>query len=275
MMEVLPQLTLLGALTVTYYDRGNHVTDTTATQLGGSLRRFGVELEASEVSAVMDAKHASPAFGVKSDGSVNGAGLEFYSPILQGDAGFDAVVALCKYAEAHGWDADDSCGYHLHLDATGLNSEQRKVVLYAYKLTEQLWARFVSVGRTERSYCRPIPLDAIEIKRRTFSDTYNYIEYSHAGRYTWCNIMSLGVHKTIEIRLHFGTFNAADVTNWIKAHLLFMDFVATKTLDEVEALFADKTVAGQYLALEKIWGDRGLSEFYRRRAKQVSTAIHV
>lgn len=260
---------------MTYFSPGNHVTDSTASQLGGSLRKFGVELEVSDVTAVMDAKHAAPAFGCKTDGSVDRAGLEFYSPILQGDAGFDAVVALCQYAESHSWDADDSCGYHLHMDARELDNSQRKAVLYAYKLTEKVWARFVNRERVGRSYCRPIPVDADVIRSQSFSATYNEVEESDDGRYVWCNIMSLGVHRTIEIRLHFGTIKTADVTNWIKAHLLFMDFVSTKTLDEIDALFADKTVAGQFLALEEIWGDRGLSEFYRRRAKAVSTPIHV
>ena len=258
------------------YLTGNNIPDTQASKLGGSLRRFGVELEVSDVNYDASGyRNASPAFGLKEDGSVNGAGLEFYSPILQGDAGYDAVVALCDYAEAQKWDADESCGYHLHLDATDLSSDKRKAVLYAYKLTEALWARFVDRYRVQRSYCCPIPLEAAEIRDRSFSASRRDIENGDNGRYIWCNVLSLDVHSTIEIRLHYGTIHTADVTNWIKAHLLFMDFVANKSLDEIEALFADKTVAGQFLALEGIWGDRGLSEFYRRRAKSVSTPIHV
>lgn len=267
-----------------------NVTDENGSRLGGVTRRFGVELEVSHADAIdgiigrHEDRYGRPIgsgerktpFGVKSDGSVNGDALEFVSPVLQGDAGLEAVENLCAYAESHSWETDHSCGYHLHVDCTDLNDEQRKAVYYAYALTEALWARFVPPSRAgENTYCRKMHLSPADIRRAQFSDTLYRVENGPNHRYCWCNLLSLDRHGTIEIRLHTGTINKDQVCNWIKAHLLFVEAVKGMTIEQIDKAFADKTVAGQFLAIERIWGDRNLSEFYRRRAKKVSKALHL
>jgi len=275
---------------MTYCTAAEPVADESGTKLGGILRRFGVELEVSFADAWRDlagrtedrygraistGERKTP-FGCKSDGSVNGDALEFYSPVLQGDAGLEAVENLCDYAAAHAWETDSSCGYHLHIDCGDLNDEQRKAVYYAYKLTESLWARFVPRNRAEENtYCRKINLDAAQIRQDSFATTFQRVRNGPNDRYVWCNLLSLDRHSTIEIRLHTGTVDKAQVTNWIKAHLSFVETVKNMTLEQIDDAFADKTVAGQFLSIERIWQDRGLSEFYRRRAKRVSKALHL
>ena len=261
-----------------YVSAGPHVVSDVASRMGDCTRRFGVELEVSEADnwTALENDRDITVFGVKTDGSVNGDGLEFYSPILQGDPGLDAVENLCAYAGEHGWYADESCGYHLHIDCNDLDGIMKKRVYYAYKLTEKLWQRFVPSRRYQSCcYCRSIAIEAPRIREMRFSEIKNEVSRHGNHRYVWCNLLSLDSHGTIEIRLHNGTVEAEVVTNWIKAHVLFIDRIKDKLLAGIDRRFKDKTIAAQFASLERLWGDSELSAFYRRRAKRVSTALHL
>jgi hypothetical protein len=261
-----------------YVQAGPEVISPTHSRIGDCTRRFGVELEVSEADnwTAIERSRDLTVFGVKSDGSVNGDGLEFYSPILSGDAGLEAVDNLCGYAANNGWFADESCGYHLHIDCGDLNGIQKKRIYYAYKLTEDLWRRFVPQRRVSGCcYCREIPIEAARIREMRFSEIKAEVRRGANHRYVWCNLLSLENHRTIEIRLHDGTVEAEVVSNWIKAHVLFIDRIKDRLLAGIDRRFKDKTIAAQFTALERLWGDAELSAFYRRRAKRVSTALHL
>lgn len=88
-----------------------------AGELIKSTRRFGVELEVNLGTAGQ--QKLSPLlakeFGLVHDGSVNN-GIEVVSPILQGSKGEEQVVATCKALKKVGAQADESTGFHVHLD---------------------------------------------------------------------------------------------------------------------------------------------------------------
>ena len=252
--------------------KGPNVLDTKTAKVG-ALRKFGVELEVSDAPC-WEGLDGQTVFACKSDGSVDGDGLEFVSPILQGDAGLEAVASLCDYAENAGWDCDSSCGFHLHIDTADLTDEQRKRIYYAYKLTEDLWHKFVSSRRNNNSYCRNIHAEAEEIKAWDWNECLDKADHTDDGRYIWCNIIAFHSHSTIEIRLHHGTIDKDVVTAWIKAHLRFVEIVRGMTLAQLDTMFADKATAGAMLELERIWRDADLSRFYRRRASNYKQPVH-
>lgn len=252
--------------------KGANVLDSKTAKVG-ALRKFGVELEVSDAPS-WGGLEGRTCFGVKDDCSVNGDGLEFVSPVLQGDAGLEAVANLCDYAENAGWDCDSSCGFHLHIDAADLDDEQRKRIYYAYKLTEALWHKFVSSSRANNSYCREIHADAEEIKQWSWEECLNKAEHSYDGRYIWCNIVAFYSHSTIEIRLHHGTIDKQTVLSWIKAHLRFVEVVRSMTMAQIESMFAGKATAGAMLEVERIWRDAELSRFYRGRAARYRQPVH-
>lgn len=233
----------------------------------GTFRNFGVELEVSHGPGYYDIPSHS-GFSRKGDCSVRGDGLEFVSPILSGDAGLDAVAALCDYAALKGWSCDRSCGYHLHIDVRDLDNEQRKRIYYAYRVTQDLWHRFVNSNRIEGNcYCLPIKFSAQEIERNDWNDCI-YDAENQDGRYTWCNIVAFENHGTIEIRLHHGTVNRAVVLNWIVAHLRFVEVVRSLTCQQIYAAFNGKTPADMMRQLERFWGDADLSRFYQGRVRR-------
>lgn len=251
--------------------KGPNIIDDKADKVGAK-RCFGVELEVSDAPDYMGLEGKTH-FAVKSDGSVDGDGLEFVSPILAGNAGLEAVANLCEYAENAGWDCDSSCGFHLHIDVRDLTDEQRHRVYYAYKLTEDLWFRFVSSRRERNTYCKKIDACADDIRYADF-DACARAAYDSTDRYTWCNILAFDTHGTIEIRLHHGTIGKADVTAWIKAHLRFVEIVRSMTLDQIDAMFSGKATAGAMLEVERIWRDADLSRLYRKRASAYRKPVH-
>ncbi len=242
---------------------------------------FGVELEVSYAPGYYDLQGRT-VFGQKTDGSVRGDGLEFVSPILSGDAGYAAVENLLAYAESKGWSADGSCGYHLHIGMRDFDGQAQKAVAMAYALTPELWSRFVPNARKSNSYCRQLAVtpEFIENIGEGGYDKPMYYMACEANRheshrYVWCNFAAYEQHGTIEIRLHNGTVKPKEVLNWIKAHTHFVSVVRKMTVAQVKAMFAGKSVAGQFRALEQLWKNRDLSEFYRKRAADVSVALHL
>jgi hypothetical protein len=241
-----------------YWPQGSNVKGETLSKIG-SARTFGIELEISDAYDY-EALDGHTVFGVKSDGSVNDDGLEFVSPILSGDEGLAAVAALCEYAKSKGWSADDSCGFHLHVGVTDLTAEQKKRIVLAYRLTQDLWFKLVTRDRHTNDYCRALPYSVAELDNADWYDLQR--GNSYRARYNWVNCTS--PHGTIEIRLHHGTIDKTEITNWVVAHVRFVEAVVKMTDSEVYMAFNGKGVPALFRELEGLIGSRDTSEHFRR-----------
>jgi len=201
------------------YEPGRY-TNTKGYDAIGSTRRFGIELE-TDYCPQYEARRGGT-WGAKEDGSVDG--MEFYSPILQGDSAFDHIEDLCNYAARYDWVADDSCGYHLHLDMTGETNNKLYAIAYAYRAFQSVFKEFVDSERHENSFCKPCSWRLTDVARNhdnkvAFKDFARYED-----RYTWFNIRAYHSHKTFEIRNHQGTLNAKAICNWVKLNTRFADW---------------------------------------------------
>lgn len=224
----------------------------------GSQRKFGVELESSESDGWSDWIE-STAFGAKNDGSVNGK--EFVSPVLSGDDGLEAVENFITYANRNGVDVDDACGYHLHIDLSNEDSESRARIALAYAYTRDFWFACVDESRRDNSYCHSNVRDG-----RVHWDV-DTIKVSASQprpdtRYVWLNWNAYNSHRTVEVRLHEGTFSKNAVCNWIKAHLRFVDYVKTRTFGQITRQFGNKGPVAQLRNMRDIWKDEALSAYY-------------
>ncbi len=236
----------------------------------GSTRKYGIELETHSCPDHSDL-HGETIFGCKPDGSVDG--MEFISPVLNGDAGFDELDKLCQFSRRHGWEVNSSCGYHLHCDMTEENDENLFKIALAYHYTYSLWCRFVSNPRIRNYYCAHHEWDETDIvSDRDFSD---FIYESGNEKYRWFNVAAYLDHRTFEIRIHGGTMNPTKIKNWAKAHLRFIDAVAKMTLEEITDAFAGVDVAKQFNIISQIWDDVKLTEFYTARAEHFNKSIRV
>ena len=226
-----------------------------------SSRRFGIELETEECPGHFSLR-GKTAYGSKYDGSISG--MEFVSPILQGDKGLWATRGFCTRAKNKGFKVDGDCGYHLHIDVSSNTDLQRRHIACAYAYTHSFWCSLVASHRAyDSSYCRPLDWDA-----ERMVTTYNMQRFcDNQERYVWFNVHSLERHGTFEIRLHEGTLDSRRICNWVKANLRFADFVQDMKFREIASMFH---VNGNQMvrAVMDTWDDPALRRYFKKVARR-------
>lgn len=185
-------------------------------------RAFGVELETDIVLPCPN--------GWKrvNDRSVNGKEYIF-GPALGLD-GVNGIIAGCNILNVKGA-VNESCGYHLHMNARDLSEQQILNWLRFCKHFEKDFYSLVPKSRIKSNYCCPINS---EILATGDLETFIYGDYKegksnkyHESRYVWCNIHSYYYRGTIEIRLHSGTTDPEKVIRWIEFWLHLLEYVTT------------------------------------------------
>ena len=226
-------------------------------------RKFGVELETSRVDERDASRLERCAFDCKHDSSIEG--MELVSPPMCGDLALAAIDDFCDSASRS--EVDSACGFHLHINAGDLTTEQRVSVAVAYLLTETVWQSFVPRDRRSNSYCHSIRW---EVAEALDCETTGALASLGGTRYQWLNTESLTKHRTFEVRLHTATLDAPKVQNWARAHTAFVDWASKQTADELQATFTGSR-AKQFDTLAAIWGAAGMADlraFYCDRARQ-------
>lgn len=200
----------------------------------GLNRRFGVEMEFFGMTRAT-ANEAIRAAGltgwrVKSDCSVSGSGLELVSPPLSGDAGLDQVRRACAALNANGARVNQTCGLHVHHDASDLGATGVRRVARSYANNQRHIDWLVSESRRTAAgptYCRPWAQDELDYMDQS-ANTRGYGErYVYAPtRYKTINVQSFSQHGTVEIRQHQGTTNFRKIEAWIRFGQKMMDDAA-------------------------------------------------
>lgn len=185
------------------------VPKATAFTRVGSQRCFGLELETSACPGYSRLRGRT-CFGVKPDYSV--AGMEFYSPILQGNSGLNFVCEFCQLAKEHNFKVDYRCGFHIHLDMRRTTKRQRKATAYAYRLTYFAWASMVNARRRASNWCHAPYYELEDIRDNDIDD---FLEDSNQQDFV--NLYAYKIHETFEIRGYQGTLNPRKICNWICA----------------------------------------------------------
>jgi len=251
-----------------------------------SQRKFGVELETFKCEGYHGLE-GETCFDARADGSIKG--MEFTSPVLSSDEGLNAIRKFCKLANNQDFEVDKDCGFHAHFDVKELSSEEKQSVAYAYLLTYDVWAAFVNSSRRDNHYCKKVQWGRNDLE--TLTNDYAWRKFScETDRYVWCNLNAHYKHGTFEIRLHTATLDEEKVCNWVKAHTRFIDWAASKSLDEINEIFGHYEIscwadqedrAGRtaqalkrkFRVLTTIWADAELSDFYGRRAIEFGTDL--
>lgn len=245
-------------------DNGFYTETPTYDEIG-SQRRFGVEFETSSCPNHISIR-GDTVFGCKPDGSVDG--MEFVSPILYADQGFDEIRKLCGQARENNWRVNSACGFHLHLDMSNESPQNCIKVAMAYHLTYEFWTHFVSNSRKNNYYCAQHLYNSASFvgydrTSRTFTD---WIHNLAGEKYTWVNWQSYLRHQTVELRNHSATLNATKVCNWVKAHARFIDKIVTMTKVDILNELSGKSTYDQFKAISEWWDCDDLTEFYKNRA---------
>lgn len=151
------------------------------------------------------------------DSSVQENGLEIVSPILSGEEGMKQVQTvldcLSKFAIV-----DNTCGLHVHVDATTLDTQQ--VALVAI-LGQSLYS-FVPAKRYHDRYAKLFTIqEMIELKK--FPKTLPPVQ-----REKFVNIQAFGKHGTVEFRGLEGTLEFDVLSSWIEIVTSLVTYVKNK-----------------------------------------------
>lgn len=240
-------------------------------------RCFGIELEIDANNLPYKDIRSLNCFGSKYDGSLK-KGSEFYSPILQGDKGYDAIKTLCSMVGKV--DVSSHAGYHLHLDGRNLRYKEVQKIWLLYRIFEGTLLAMLPDSRQVNGYCRQscIHIDEIyscdygELENLWYSQTnddYDRYEQHHETRYLGFNLHSYFYQNTIEIRYHSGTVNFEKIINWIKINQAITTYALNHTLDEIYQLKNLEQYTTNYSKIRKLFksviGSNLLWQYYKKR----------
>ena len=253
------------------FEFGDFQSNGCTTELRSS-RSFGIELETDSCDGYYDELLNHPAWGAKEDCTVSGK--EFFSAILSGDAGLNAIDEIAEIAESNSWEVACDCGFHLHLDMRGEKRDSLYAIAYAYRATEKVWLSFVGRSRRNGSYCHTCEWTCADVDnavaaRRGVGSRFRRWSDSQ-DRYDWVNVQAYGTHTTMEIRLHDGTCDGKAVVNWVKAHTRFADWASKLGYEGVKAALSGLSADEMFTFIaQEIWDDGDLTIYYGTRAKNM------
>lgn len=209
------------------------VTATPAPGLDYSFNhRFGVEIEAYNCSRERLARELQDAgiqvsvegynhdtrnhWKLVTDSSLEGRDtFELVSPILVGEEGLKELETVCWVLDACDVKVNESCGFHVHMDASDFNMDAWKNLALSYKHIERIIDSFMPRSRRDNRYCKSMrSLSEARIARAaTIRDLQQAFDNN---RYYKVNLEAYSRHRTVEFRQHSGTINFAKMEKWIR-----------------------------------------------------------
>jgi hypothetical protein len=170
-----------------------------------------------------------------------------------------AVEDFCRTLQGRAY-VNQSCGTHVHFDMRHLSASE--ATMYGERLARCVPALKVMLPYARRSsqYCC----------NNTINSTAH--DPNNGQKYAFVNLAAYSKYKTIEIRGHSGTINAAKILNWIKVCEVIMsvDMKMTPTektsapVNTIEELLSqykfDDSLAAYINEREKVFKDALISE---------------
>lgn len=164
------------------------------------------------------------AWRVVSDGSVAG-GCEVVSPILLGNDGLDILRRVVRVLKAAGASVNNSCGFHVHVDARDLEGIEIINAVSRYARHESEIDSFMAPRRRgDRSeWCHTMEPVARKLLAEGACTPTAGLQYLVSGRYFKLNVHAFVRHGTLEFRQHAGTMNINKMVNWIIFAVTFVE----------------------------------------------------
>lgn len=146
---------------------------------------------------------------------------EIISPILTPTKETFALIQnICEILNKNKFSVNQSCGFHVHIDAKDLNFSQSLNIFEKYFKYETIIDKFHHLSRrNDNIYCVPLS---------TYSEILNSRSLDNFDKYCKLNLMSLMEHNTIEFRQHHGTIDYDEIYNWINFCLQFVEINKNK-----------------------------------------------
>jgi hypothetical protein len=150
-------------------------------------RTIGVEIELgtfASIAAQGANRHIS--WSMHHDGSVQGSGQELVTERMRGDQYIFGMSHLVRELINGGSAVNDSCGYHVHVDAAELGPMDLRRVMVAFQLIQKdLYGTLVNAKRGSgdwgRTYCPPFKNDIESLM--AIEDKADFVNWLHQWLY--------------------------------------------------------------------------------------------
>lgn len=153
--------------------------------------------------------------------------VEFVSPICQYED-IETIQELVRKLRAGGARVNDSCGIHVHVDASSHTPQTLRNIVNIMASKEDLLYKTLQVQVNREQYCQKADtrfLDELNHKRPRTMDEVEEIWYNGRGgrynhydnsRYHALNLHSVFSKGTIEFRMFNSTLHAGEVKSYIQ-----------------------------------------------------------
>ena len=199
---------------------------TTATHVGGVYDAYSVrDGQDRQWKIVSDASIHAEARRDQNAGS--SYRVEFVSPICKYED-IETIQELIRSLRGAGAKVNDSCGIHIHVDASNHNVQTLRNLVNIMASKEDLLYKALDVDVEREHYCRKADtrfLDALQHRRPKTMDELEHIwyngrngKYDHydSSRYHALNLHSVFSKGTVEFRLFNSTLHAGKVKAYIQ-----------------------------------------------------------
>lgn len=146
------------------------------------------------------------------------------SPMIFNHESMLSIRELCYHLNKKHAYTNNTCGLHVHVDASFVSAMSTSQASRFFEHIRKLYAKHEDVfdarmNRTRQkdrnTYCRTMKWALADRNDRS-------IDYDHT-RYVKLNTCSFIQHGTIEFRHHHGTTDSAEIIEWVKTCLLFVN----------------------------------------------------
>lgn len=199
---------------------------TTATHVGGVYDAYSMRDEQDrQWKIVSDSSIHAEARRDQNAGS--SYRVEFVSPICKYED-IETIQELIRSLRGAGAKVNDSCGIHIHVDASNHNVQTLRNLVNIMASKEDLLYKALDVDVEREHYCRKADtrfLDALQHRRPKTMDELEHIwyngrngKYDHydSSRYHALNLHSVFSKGTVEFRLFNSTLHAGKVKAYIQ-----------------------------------------------------------
>lgn len=211
-------------------------------------RYVGVEIELSKAGL---RKLDSPSWenlaaycsAVKNDGSVRGDGMELNTIPSRGSAFHKQMSVISKSLRTLRAKADNSCGLHVHVDASDYKGKDAFKLAFLWSLIENEMYLAIPQDRRSSRYAAPMApqtKERILRARHRLSDVHVRQvvgRFNMYDRYRGLNFTAYSEDRpTFEFRLHEGTSNGKEITLWAMVCANIVSFAKNKSVKYIRDL---------------------------------------
>ncbi len=202
------------------------------------------------------------------------SGAEIRTAPANGDEFIKQMTEIGAIVNKENAYANATCGIHVHVDVSDFKDEDLEKALVLWKRIEDSMFSLVKPARLKNSFCKPLKFktaDQEELLVKYNIGGYRRDRYdgdnckcssckfdkvaeaeakkkaiklkllksikdgqAYADRYHALNLNAIREHGTIENRMHHGTINMFDVTNWGIINASFLDYAKNNPIEKLE-----------------------------------------